>query len=60
MTSGGMEAKTKGKEWRVKMLNGVGSITFPGCLCGVILIFGEKSHPIVVNKRGQVLCAAGK
>ena len=55
-----MEAKMKGKEWRAKMLNGVSSITFPGCLCGVILVFGEKSHPIVVNKRGQVLCAAGK
>ena len=57
MTSSSVEAKMKGKEWRAKILNSVRRhVTFPGCLCGVIIVFGEKS----INNRGQVLCAAGK
>jgi len=48
-----------GEIWRSEILEGVDKVVFPGCVCGIIVIYGEKSHPIVVNKKGQVLCAAG-
>jgi hypothetical protein len=48
-----------GEIWRSEILEGVDKVVFPGCVCGIIVIYGEKSHPIVVNKKGQILCAAG-
>lgn len=47
------------KDWKKEILEGVESVSFPGCAPGVIFVYGEKSQAILANKKGHVLCAGG-
>ncbi|XP_074645701.1 TRPM8 channel-associated factor homolog [Tubulanus polymorphus] len=47
-------------EWREVILNGVNEVVFPRAIPGTIAVYGESFHPIITNKFGQVLCAAGE
>ncbi|VDI65313.1 Hypothetical predicted protein [Mytilus galloprovincialis] len=48
------------KDWKIEILEGVESVSFPGCAPGVIFVYGEKSQAILANKRGHVLCAGAE
>ncbi|VDI32887.1 Hypothetical predicted protein [Mytilus galloprovincialis] len=46
------------KDWKREILDGVDMVSFPGCVPGVIFVYGETSQAILANKIGHVLCAA--
>ncbi|XP_063414915.1 TRPM8 channel-associated factor homolog [Mytilus trossulus] len=48
------------KDWKREILDGVGMVSFPGCVPGVMFVYGENSQAILANKRGHVLCAAAE
>ncbi|XP_063414932.1 TRPM8 channel-associated factor 3-like [Mytilus trossulus] len=48
------------KDWKREILDGVDMVSFPGCVPGVIFVYGENSQAILANKRGHVLCAAAE